>query len=129
PFATDSLRCRPPTERRRRSESLWNIQGGGSPTCSRGSTQTTIATSATAWKVWMLWSSIGFPATQRNCFSSFDPVREPLPAATMMTPTSGFIWRDAGRGRREAGLRDAERERSTLVPYARLPPPAYRFPP
>jgi hypothetical protein len=39
----------------------------------------------------MLWSSMGLPATHRNCFSSFDPVRDPLPAATMMTPTSRFI--------------------------------------
>src|SRR3954470_12601624 len=36
----------------------------------------------------MLWSSIGLPATQRNCFSSGDSVLVPLPAATMITPTS-----------------------------------------
>src|SRR6266550_3301138 len=38
----------------------------------------------------MLWSSMGLPATQRNCLSSVEPVRDPLPAATMMTPTSRF---------------------------------------
>jgi hypothetical protein len=35
-----------------------------------------------------LCSSIGLPATQRNCFSSDPPVRVPCPPATITTPTS-----------------------------------------
>src|SRR3954451_9488961 len=39
-------------------------------------------------KVCRLCSSAGFPATQRNCFSSVPPIRVLLPPATITTPTS-----------------------------------------
>src|SRR3954468_6753443 len=72
----------------------------------------------------MLCNSIGLPPTQRNCFNSFAPVREPLPAATRMTPTS----REAGGERREAvdELSEccASISRSLSLPPSRLPPPA-----
>src|SRR5438876_335390 len=77
----------------------------------------------------MLWSSIGLPATHRNCFSSFDPVRDPLPAATMITPTSRFISREAGGGRREAENRRRREGSRAGHRCCRFPPPASCLPP